>query len=141
MQQLEQSLNAGTMRVIIQLRRLLQQDHGVTIDLEDPYLMETLIDAAREARDNKAERLAYELCDQLTELHYRLDGSNCRERLKPQFRSPLHEKFVGANPAKVYRGQRVEGGRTQPVEAPSDEPSEGRRQGRVMTYRGQKVVV
>ena len=99
--QLEQSLNADTMRIIVQLRRLLQQDHGVEIDLEDPYIMENLMDAAREAKDNKIEQLAYALCDSLTAIHYQFKGQDCKERLDSRYRPPLHEKFVGANPEYV----------------------------------------
>ena len=135
---LEQSLDAETMRIIIQLRRVLQQDHGMNIDIEDPHMMEHLIDAAREARDKKAEQLAYTLCDHLTALHYRLDGASCRERLDAHFRRPLHERFVGANPSFVYRGQVVD------VDRPNsrqEEPTPETREGKVVIYRGQRVVV
>jgi len=135
---LEQSLNAEAMRVIIQLRRLLQQDHGMEIDIDDPHIVEHLIDAAREARDQKAEKLAYTLCDHLTQLHYRLDGGSCRERLDARFRSPLHERFVGANPSYVYRGQAMADDRPRAVaEAPAPEKKEGK----VVIYRGQRVTI
>lgn len=136
--QLEQSLNAETMRIIIQLRRLLQQDHGVKIDIEDPHIMENLIDAAREAKDKKAEKLAYSLCDQLTELHYKLDGSSCRERLDGSFRKPIHENFVGANPSYVYRGQVTGEEKPRPKPA-AQEPA--KKQGKVVIYRGQKITI
>lgn len=135
--ELEQSLDAHTMRTIIQLRRLLQHDHGVDIDIEDPHVMENLIDAAREAKDKKAEKLAYELCDRLTELNYRLQGNSCRERLDANFRNPLHEKFVGANPSYVYRGQVVEDARPSTAKRP--EPPAKR--DKVVIYRGQKIAV
>lgn len=136
--QFEQSLNAETMRIIIQLRRLLQQDHGVQIDIEDPHIMENLIDAAREAKDKKAETLAYSLCNHLTELHYKLDGTSCRERLDANFRKPMHEKFVGANPSYVYRGQVIE---EEEPHRPQVRKEPQKKQGKVVVYRGQKVTI
>ena len=133
----EDPLDAETMRIIIQLRRLLLDDHGVDIDLEDSQVMENLFDAAREARDRKAEQLAHALCDHLRALHYQVSGPGCLERLQPGFRSPLHERFVGANPGRVYRGQTLEG---EPATEPVSEgggPDETPR--REVIYRGQRV--
>lgn len=134
----EHPLDAETMRIIIQLRRVLLDDHGVDIDLEDPHVMENLFDAAREARDRKAEQLAYALCDHLTALHYEVSGPGCRERLQPQFRSPLHERFVGANPGRVYRGQVQD--EQQPPPASNDAAPDGEPR-REVIYRGRRVVV
>jgi len=137
-QPFEQPLDAETMRIVIQLRRVLQQDHGVEIDLEDPHVMENLFDAAREARDKKAEKLAYTLCDHLSALHYRVAGPDCRQRLDDNFRRPLHEKFVGSNPGQVYRGQAVDQGRPPQATRELDSSVEPKRE---MVYRGSRVVV
>jgi hypothetical protein len=98
---------------VVQIMRalavLMRRDHGLEISLEDPYAIEALLDAAREAQDREAERLAYALCDALdAERRRERREREYRERLRPGYRPPVHEHFVGPNPTRVYRGVRVD---------------------------------
>lgn len=137
-------LSPDAMRFMVRLRRLLDADHHIRVDLEadgDPCVR--LMDATRECRDRHADRLAGALCDALTDGNPASLVQALRERLKPGFSPPLHERQVGFRPGRVYRGQRIRdaGSAESAADASSGEGGDDRRAGRrVLVYRGQKRV-
>ncbi len=143
----EIALNSDAMRLIVQLRRILHNDHGVEIALDDDFALERLFDSTREARDRKAEELAHRLCESLRALNRDSKGLKVCERLSPSFRSPLHEQMVGSNPGYVYRGRPMRSQAPSPQASPSagdngEAASEDRPQEKkVIVYRGQRLEV
>ena len=144
-------LSPQVMRLMVSLRRLLLQDHGVDVELDDDYALEALLDAARDALDRRAEELAYAICEALETDN--ADGRKLRARLNPRFRAPRHERITGSPGGRIYRGQVVadeaaetaDPSETETVhreQAPADglEESASAREAIEVIYRGQRVV-
>ncbi len=147
-------LSPESMRLMIQLRRLLASDHDVHVDMaaEQPWVQ--LLDATRECRDRKADMMAEAVCEALSRSNPDSLVDALRARLRPGFSPPLHERQVGFRPGKVYRGQRVRdeqpsapspvGAPVAPEPEPEPEPEHAQPDApprRVLVYRGQKRVV
>lgn len=139
-------LSPQTMRLMVDLRRLLQRDHGMDIDIDDDYALENLLDAARMAKDNHAEQLAYAICDTL-EASRQDSGTQIkklRQRVSPHFRTPLNERLGGPQRARMYRGNPL-----PDSEDASDDESDGvisaepptpDDNSQYIIYRGQRVL-
>ena len=142
----ELALNSDAMKLSVQLRRILHNDHGVKIALDDDFALEQLFDSARDARDRKTEELAHQLCDSLRALNRHSKELKICERLSPTFRAPVHEKMVGANPGYVYRGQRIKSRDAEPQagnatgDTAGPAPKEKTKENKVIIYRGQRIV-
>jgi len=141
------NLTAHAMRLTVQLRRLLLSDHQVRVDIDAEDHFARLMDATRNCRDRKADAMAEAVCNALEETNGQALVSDLRQRLKPGFTPPLHERQVGFRPTRVYRGQRVREDRTVPLapEDDGDKRSEDNaaddRPRRELVYRGQRRLV
>jgi hypothetical protein len=141
------NLTAHAMRLTVQLRRLLLSDHQVRVDIDAEDHFALLMDATRECRDRKADAMAEAVCNALEETNGQEWVNALRQRLKPGFTPPLHERQVGFRPTRVYRGQRVREETTAPVAPEADEGKDGEgtatedRPRRELVYRGQRRLV
>lgn len=131
-------LSAQVVRLMVALRRLLLQDHGVDVDLSDDYALEALFDAARVAGDRKAESLAYAICEALEA--QAAETAALRARLDPRYRRSLHERLAGAPGVRMYRGAPLPAAPPEAGPAPAEEPApEDDEEGQYLVYRGRRL--